>query len=35
MLRQSARMRSPLVLASVEQYLHGDKLPLEFIYSSQ
>jgi 8-oxo-dGTP pyrophosphatase MutT (NUDIX family) len=29
---QSGRMRSPLVLASVEQYLAGHRWPLEFIY---
>lgn len=32
MLAESARMRSPLVLASVEQYLQGHKTPLEFIF---
>jgi 8-oxo-dGTP pyrophosphatase MutT (NUDIX family) len=35
MLAESARMRSPLVLASIDQYLHGHKIPLEFIYTSQ
>lgn len=35
MLAESARMRSPLVLASVEQYLRGHKTPLEFIYTPQ
>ena len=34
MLTESARMRSPLVLAAVEQYLRGLKIPLEFIYYS-
>jgi len=34
MLAESARMRSPLVLAAVEQYLRGPKIPLEFIYYS-
>ncbi len=32
MLAESARMRSPLVLAAVEQYLRRPKIPLEFIY---
>ncbi len=32
MRAESARMRSPLVLAAVEQYLQGPKIPLEFIY---
>lgn len=29
----SARMRSPLVLASIDQYLDGRIYPLDFIYS--
>lgn len=32
MRAQSGRMRSPLVLASVEQYLAGHRWPLDFIY---
>jgi len=32
MLAQSARMRSPLVIASVEQYLAGARWPLDVIY---
>jgi 8-oxo-dGTP pyrophosphatase MutT (NUDIX family) len=32
MLAESARMRSPMVLASTEKYLQGHRTPLEFIY---
>lgn len=32
---QSGRMRSPLVIASVEQYLAGQRWPLDFIYYSE
>ncbi|MEP5764725.1 MAG: NUDIX hydrolase [Halieaceae bacterium] len=32
MLANSDRMRSPLVLATVEQYLTGRRWPLDFIY---
>ncbi len=32
MRAESDRMRSPLVLASVEQYLAGRRWPLDFIY---
>jgi len=35
MLADSARMRSPLVLASVEQYLKELRWPLDFIYYSR
>lgn len=32
LLERSARMRSPLVIASVEQYRRGQTTPLDFIY---
>jgi 8-oxo-dGTP pyrophosphatase MutT (NUDIX family) len=32
MQAESARMRSPLVLAAVDQYRSGQRTPLEFIY---
>ena len=32
MRAESGRMRSPLVIASVEQYLAGHRWPLDFIY---
>jgi len=32
---ESARMRSPLVLASVEEYLAGTRWPLDLIYYNQ
>ena len=35
MRAESGRMRSPLVLASVEQYLAGHRWPLEFIYYTE
>jgi 8-oxo-dGTP pyrophosphatase MutT (NUDIX family) len=33
--KQSDRMRSPLVLASIEQYLAGQRWPLDLIYFEQ
>ena len=32
-LRNSAKMRSPLVIASIEQYREGHRYPLDLIYS--
>jgi 8-oxo-dGTP pyrophosphatase MutT (NUDIX family) len=32
MQAESARMRSPLVLAAVDQYRSGQRTPLEFVY---
>jgi hypothetical protein len=32
MLSQAERMRSPMVIASVQRYLAGDFQPLDFIY---
>ena len=33
-LEQSGRMRSPLVIAAIERYLGGKKIPLDTIYHS-
>ena len=35
MRAESGRMRSPLVMASVEQYLAGHRWPLDFIFYTQ
>jgi ADP-ribose pyrophosphatase YjhB (NUDIX family) len=32
MVQQADRMRSPLVIAAMEQYLRGQRYPLDFIY---